>query len=241
LLEAPHVWIAGAFGAPLLALIGALAVACFAKVFCAVFLGSARSQHTDGARECGPSMIGPMAALGTCCTLIGVFPRGIAPVLDHAKNAWAPDFRASASVSSLAPFGWLSFTSLALFALLAAGAAWFGRHASRASPAVTWDCGFVAPSSRMQYTSSSFAELVVGVFAWALRPEVHRPRLAMPFPQASAFSSHVPDTVLDRVVLPASRGVGRVLSWFRWIQHGNVQFYVLYVLATLVLAMLLRR
>jgi hydrogenase-4 component B len=241
LLDAPRVWIAGAFGAPLLALIGALAVACFAKVFSAVFLGSARSQHTDRAKECGPSMTGPMAVLAACCVLIGLFPRGMAPVLDHAKDAWAPDFRATASVSSVAPLAWLSFAAIGLVALLAAGAAWIRQRMPRVSQAVTWDCGFAAPSPRMQYTASSFAELIVGFFGWALRPEVHRPRLATPFPQAAGFSSHVPDAVLERVVLPASRGLGRVFSWFRWIQHGNVHVYLLYVLATLVLAMLFRR
>src|SRR5204862_751306 len=36
-------WLAGALAAPALALIGALAVACFVKVFGAVFLGQARA------------------------------------------------------------------------------------------------------------------------------------------------------------------------------------------------------
>ena len=46
-------WLAGAFGAPALALIGALAVACFAKVFGAVFLGVPRSPAPRGAARVG--------------------------------------------------------------------------------------------------------------------------------------------------------------------------------------------
>src|SRR5262249_56753400 len=50
---------AAAFAAPALALIGALAVACFVKVYGAVFLGTARSDHARHAHESPPTMIGP--------------------------------------------------------------------------------------------------------------------------------------------------------------------------------------
>ena len=93
----------------------------------------------------------------------------------------------------------------------------------------------------MQYTSSSFAESLVGIFSWALRPHV---RLASPaglFPAPGAFESHVADTVLERAILPASRATARVLSWFRWVQRGSVHLYLLYVLAALLLLLLVRR
>jgi hydrogenase-4 component B len=93
----------------------------------------------------------------------------------------------------------------------------------------------------MQYTASSFAEFLVGFFAWALRPRVHPARLTAVFPATEHFQSHVSDTVLERAVLPTSRGVGRVIGWFRWVQHGELQLYLLYVLLAVVLALLLRR
>src|SRR5208337_2773927 len=48
-----------AFAAPALALIGALAVACFVKVFATVFLGSPRSECVVHAHESPWSMLGP--------------------------------------------------------------------------------------------------------------------------------------------------------------------------------------
>ena len=47
-----------AFAAPALALIGALAVACFVKVYGAVFLGTARSEHAQHGHESPVSMLG---------------------------------------------------------------------------------------------------------------------------------------------------------------------------------------
>ena len=66
---------------PALALIGALAVACFVKVYGAVFLGTARSEHARHAHESPPSMLGPMSVLVACCFLIGLAPLLVAPLL----------------------------------------------------------------------------------------------------------------------------------------------------------------
>jgi len=244
LLRASGVWVAGVLGAPALAIIGALAVACFVKVFGAVFLGAPRSGHVRDAREAGASMTAPMLMLGACCIFIGLVPPAIAPALDHAVAAWAPEAtNGEIGLASLAPLGWLSALAITLMALLAGGFALFAARVrpSRAAMAVTWDCGYAAPSSRMQYTASSFAESLVGIFSWALHPRVHPAKPVNIFPRAEHFKSEVPDPVLDRAVLPASHQAGRFLVWFRWVQHGDVQLYIFYVLAALVLTMLLRR
>jgi hydrogenase-4 component B len=52
---------------------------------------------------------------------------------------------------------------------------------------VTWDCGYAAPSPRMQNTSSPFAETFVRMFSWALRPDRHATQLSDPFPPAAAW------------------------------------------------------
>ncbi len=57
-VEAGRFLLAAALAAPALALIGALAVACFVKVFGAVFLGTARSEPAEHARESDMSMFG---------------------------------------------------------------------------------------------------------------------------------------------------------------------------------------
>ena len=88
---AKPVYGAAAFAAPILALIGALAVACFVKVFTTVFLGTARSTHSDHARESTFAMIGPMVVLAACCLTIGLAPQGLPLVLDRSVKAWAPE------------------------------------------------------------------------------------------------------------------------------------------------------
>jgi hydrogenase-4 component B len=239
ILETGQAWIAGALGAPALALIGALAVACFVKVFGAVFLGAPRSEHARGVKDAGFSMTMPMLVLGACCAVIGLAPLTVAPALDRATSAWAPEL-AHSPLASLAPLRELTVTGAALVVLTVAGFSFLSRRRPLAS-SVTWDCGYAAPSARMQYTSSSFADVLVGFFSWALRPRVHTAKLTTLFPREASFHSHIADTVLDRGVLPVSRGTGRVIAWFRWLQQGSVHLYLLYVLVAVVLTLLLRR
>ena len=61
--------------------LGALALACFVKVYGAVFLGTARSEAAEQAHEAPASMIAPMAVLAGCCFVIGLLPVVIVPLL----------------------------------------------------------------------------------------------------------------------------------------------------------------
>ena len=232
-----------AFAAPMLALIGALAVACFVKVFGAVFLGTARSEHARHAHESPPTLLGPMGVLVACCFVIGLAPRLVAPVLGKAVAAWAPELRdPMPHLTTLAPLDWIGVMGLLLLAalLLASLVLWTRLRRSVVEPGVTWGCGYAAPTSRMQYTSSSFAQILVGLFGWVLRPRIKKPADLPLFPRKTSFHSEVLDTVLDEAVLPAFRFGARLLSWFRVFQQGSVQTYLLYIFLTL-LALLLWR
>jgi hypothetical protein len=59
------------------------------------------------------------------------------------------------------------------------------------------------------------------------------------FPAHSEFRQSVPDTVLERLLLPAFIGSGRGMSWFRLLQRGRVQIYLLYVPAIVLILLLL--
>jgi hydrogenase-4 component B len=241
--DIPSPFPGAAFAAPALALIGALAVACFVKVFGAVFLGSPRSEHAEHARESEPSMLLPMAVLAACCVFIGVAPAAIAPALGQAVATWAPEVgRASERLTALAPFGWISAMAGALIAALAVLALWLSRRltATGVTTGPTWGCGYVAPTARMQYTSSSFAQMLVGLFAWALRPRVQQPAPLELFPRETAFHSEVPDTVLDDGVQPAVRFGARVALTFRVFQQGSIQTYLLYIFVALFALLLWR-
>ena len=230
-----------AFAAPALALIGTLAVACFVKVYGVVFLGTARSRHAEQVEESPPTMLVAMSVLVVCCFFIGLAPQCIAPVLGQGIAAWAPEVTdAGSQIVALAPLKRLTVMGLSLIAALLAGAITLSallRHGG-VQRSVTWGCGYMAPTARMQYTSSSFAQMLVGLFSWALRPRVHQPGHLPLFPQQADFHSEVPDTVLDKGVLPVFRFAAWSFSWFRVFQQGNIHTYLLYIFVALIVLLL---
>ena len=226
-----------AFAAAALSLIGALAVACFVKVYGAVFLGVARSNHAVGAHESPPTMIAAMSVLVGCCFFIGLAPSLIAPMLGQGIAAWAAGLENPATrIAELAPLNWITAMGLLLIASLLCGSAllWTLLRRNGVASSGTWGCGYSAPTPRMQYTSSSFAQMLVDLFSWVLRPQVHKPAHLPLFPKHASFHSDVADTVLDEAVLPTLNFGAWLLSWFRVFQQGNIQIYLLYIFIALI-------
>jgi hydrogenase-4 component B len=98
---------------------------------------------------------------------------------------------------------------------------------------VTWDCGYARPTARMQYTGSSFARPLTSMFGGFLRT---RTKVGTPegvFPRHSAMESHPTDLFRDGVFAPLFRGGARALARLRWLQHGRLHLYVLYIALTL--------
>ena len=235
---------AAAFAVPALALMGALAVACFVKVFGAVFLGVSRVAYPHPAHESRWTMLAPLGVLGACCAAIGLLPTHVAPVLERATFIWTG--QTGMDVGLLAQTAALSQIGLAAAVLagtLAAGAVAL-RWRLRSQPlswTETWGCGYTGPTPRMQYTASSFAQFLVTLFSWALKPSLHSPRLTELFPQTARFESHVPEVILDRFVMPVFHFLARILFWARIMQQGSVQIYLVYVFAILVLLLMIYR
>lgn len=233
------------FVAPALALIGALAVACFVKAFGVVFLGDGRSPHTAQAHESGRCMTGPMLVLASGCIAIGTAPWLAAPLLDQAIGAWIPGSatKPPPALATLAPLDWVSLGAVALLGLLVLATFWLRSRLARggATAGPTWDCGYAAPTPRMQYTASSFAQMLDSLFAWVQQPRLHRPPAHQPiFPGRSEFSRHTLDLVLDTVLKPAYRFVARVSSSFRFLQAGNIHAYLFYIVLFLMVLLLWR-
>jgi hydrogenase-4 component B len=219
--------------APCLALVGALAIACFVKVCGVSFLGIARSPEAERAKESPRSMLIPMAALVVACAFIGLAPFLLVPVLDSVLASWGP---ASPSLGSVTSLGFVSMASVAT--VLIAGILALILAAKPARRTITWDCGYARPTSRMQYTASSFARGIVAMFGWVLRPREEIGRLPGHFPEAAEMEGEVDEAVLDRAITPFFRMVERLSRWFHRFQAGIVQQYVLYIFIALALLLL---
>jgi len=182
----------------------------------------------------------PMLILATRCVVLGFAGPVVVPLLKPVAGIFLGDLPGvPESVSRVTDSLWLItgiaagiFGLTALLSLI--------RHrvlAGRSvTETVTWDCGYVAPTPRMQYTASSFADPIVRLFHLVLRT---RQRFTPPtglFPVSSSFSSETPDVYRERMYRPVFSMVESVLARFRWMQHGLLNLYILcLVLALLIL------
>ena len=174
-----------------------------------------------------------MLALGAICVAIGIVPTLLWPAVARAVSVWHP---AWPSLEPPAPLARLGAFQVVLAGAGVAGWAWLARkaRANGLKRVPTWDCGYAAPTARMQYTGGSFAGIVVGWFSWLLAPDRADRRPRGPFPEVARCVERVPDAVLVHGVEPSAARVMRVSTMLRGLQHGRLQFYILYVLAGLV-------
>jgi hypothetical protein len=185
-------------------------------------------------------MLVPMAALAAACVALGLAPAALMPALSRTAAAWARiDAGALAGPAAAAAGSGARVSAVALGLVALAAALWVLRRRrlrdEAGAPAVeTWGCGFAAGSARIQYTGSSFAELLLGRFSWVVSPQAEAHPPAGPFPREAAFRTEVPDPVLDLALAPAARAYGWIAARARGLGFRRVQLQMLLVLATLV-------
>jgi formate hydrogenlyase subunit 3/multisubunit Na+/H+ antiporter MnhD subunit len=233
---------AAALAAPALALVGGLAVACFVKVYGIVFLGVPRSDEHAARHEAGWQMLLPMTLLALLCVIIGLAPALFEGLLQRASLIAVPSVLAGGGqpLAELVPLPMVTIMGGTLLALLALLFFWYRYrlHAAPVGETVTWGCGYQRPMARIQYSASSFAQMLTGLFSFVLKPQVHKPAVVGIFPRRAAFHSHVPESVLELVYIPALERLYERFIPIRRLQNGVLQQYVLYMLITLLVLLM---
>ena len=215
-----------------LALIGALALACFAKVGGAVFLGQARTAPAREGGEARAGLLVPMFALAAACVAIGGAPVVVVGPALRVGATIAGGGAAGAAAAVGPALGRISLLALLLVTL--AWGLWWWRERLLArrirGAAETWGCGYARPDPRMQYTAASFAAPLAAAYGPVAGVEVVR--------EPDRFHTRPRELVLDHLAIPFW---GRVRGWavkLHPIQHGRLWAYILYLLGTLLLLLL---
>ncbi len=222
-----------------MALIGGLAVACFARAFGIVFLGTPRVSLPERATDPGLLMKVPLVLLAAACPTIGFLSPWVVPRLGASVGRLQAVSEAAARGVLDDAGTWLAgFAACAALVLAVALLLALLRKRLLASrdmrEAATWDCGYAAPTARMQYTASSFADPLTRLFQPVLRTHG---RTALPpglFPRDASFQTETPDAARQQLYAPLFAAAQRAASRVRGMQQGRLQLYVLYVALTLV-------
>lgn len=227
--------------APVLALVGGLAVITFTKLYGSVFLGTPRSSAAAHPHEAGGTMLLPMAFFAALCLLIGVVPQLALRLVLPAAQYFYPQLSLttvpaeySAILGKLSLFVVLLLTAVALVALF-----WKWRlNLGRVSYTTTWGCGYQRGTARVQYGATAFSEFAVSVFNGIIRQKIEKPELSGLFPGKARCSDIPTETLLEKVIIPLFTLAGVSFAFLRRLQHGRMHVYMIYIFATLFILML---
>jgi formate hydrogenlyase subunit 3/multisubunit Na+/H+ antiporter MnhD subunit len=237
--------------AAMLALTGALAAACFVKVYGVSFLGQPRTRRVRHAHEAPWGMLVAQGFLAALCFVFGVLPTTTVEGLSRVTEALTGEVLASATQE-----GWLWLTpvapevasysaplvSLGVGIALGAWALVYILLRPRRSTAPVprrdaWECGFGPLSSRMQYTSTAFAMPIREIF----RPlfKIHEESVREMDPKLPTrplelrYLFHADDLSAELFYRPVERWAMAASRLAARIQTGHLRHYLAYSFFTL--------
>ncbi|GIW03517.1 MAG: hydrogenase 4 subunit B [Thermomicrobiales bacterium] len=241
-----------ATAAAALALTGALAIACFVRMFGVGFLAQPQSQRAQDAHEVPGTMIGAMGLLATGCIVLGLAPglalRLLRPVSQQLlgnivqspvglRQAFATSQGDSAYLPIMVAAGFLAIGLVPWLIARVIG----GPVRQRRAP--TWVCG-VRLEPGMQYSATAFAKPIRLIFQAVIRPQrtIHLERPASQYVVSTIRYDEWLTAVYERHLYE------RVTRWLvsashraRQVQSGSLRTYLTYMFITLVLALLVAR
>ncbi|WP_296767822.1 hydrogenase 4 subunit B [Thiobacillus sp.] len=228
------------------ALAAALAAYVMVKFYGVIFLGQPRDPALQHAHEASwPERLG-MLWLAGACILLGLFPtlviQWLEPVvlmltgqrLSGISN-WLLLTPVSAERASYAPLIFLAGVT----AVVALTYLWVRRvYHGRVRRSEPWDCGYPEQNTRMQDSAEGFGQPIRQIFEVFMRVERETPD---PFDH----HPHYHGDSRDKLWLLIYQPIADLTAWLSMqaarLQHGRIQWYLIYSFVTLIFLLVLTR
>jgi formate hydrogenlyase subunit 3/multisubunit Na+/H+ antiporter MnhD subunit len=225
-----------------LALIGGLAMLCFTKAFGAVFLGTGRSNLQDTPAEATFGKLIPMYAVVMLIMAIGLFPKIFVMALSEPLNLFTHLTANNISGEIIPLTGTMSMIGLcsAIFLGLAGLIFFVRKRITSNKPQtmnVTWGCGYIAPSPKMQYTASSFIRAYRKLAEPLFSIHKNKKEITGVFPKTGGQETHPYDKAEEWFIDYPLLRLKKFFNRFTFLQNGNLQFYILYGMVFILLVL----
>ncbi|GAX89840.1 hydrogenase 4 subunit B [Effusibacillus lacus] len=237
----------GGLSVAALGLTGAFVAGGIVKHFGTAFLAMPRTKNAEEAREVPVPMRLGMIILASGSLVLGIWP-GIALRVTEDIVAGYFDTKITGNVIFYVPFAGLTGEALSLGAVLLAFLAllllslvflriWVGK--SRNQIDETWNCGGPLQPS-MEYTGTSYSHPVLMIFKWLYRPrrQVQVRGEYVYYPKRIHHRLQVHSVIESNLYRPLVHIAVFLSQRVRSIQSGNLQSYLAYMIATLILLLL---
>jgi hydrogenase-4 component B len=214
-----------------LALIGGMALLCFTKAFGIIFLGDTRSIVEHEIKEAEPSKLFPGYLIALFITIIGLFPQIFIRLLENPVSLFISgmegDFQISGMINNLQSISlvaWAFLLSIVLIRVIKYMAA--RNKISEINS--TWNCGYGAPNSKMQYTASSYVRSYRKLIGPILQMNKKEEDIEGVFSEPIHSQTHPYDKTEIFFIDKPLRLMNKIMARLRFIQNGNIRYYILY-------------
>lgn len=231
---------------------GGLAAACFVKAFAITFLAKPRSKEAEGARESPLVMQISMGILAILCLALGIFAGWITSELTGIAQTLGSLQHYTSIVTTPQLYGLTvrgGFAGINSFSVLMALIGVFilvvsvvyikTRHQG-AKRVDTWDCGAPPLTVRAEITATAFSRSIISIFSGILKPTKHHSIEyrevddSKYFPHSKTVTLGVPNLYEQYLYNPLHHLITSISKQTRFVQSGNINQYLLYILITVV-------
>ena len=218
-----------------LSVIGGLSILTFTKTFGTIFLGNQRQPLAHKPHEVSSIMLVPQYIIIVLMLSVSLFPQIYLGVIGNILTGFTKN--------TVVPMPW-EFTGyisimrdISLYSLLfiaITGTFWGIRvFIMRGRPQITgptWGCGYTAPTSKIQYTAKSFSKSLSKMFNFIVieRKQYEELKKGEIFPKNKKYVSHYHDFFEFRFIHVVTNQLVYAANYFKFIQNGRIQSYVLY-------------
>lgn len=216
-----------------LATIGGLAMLCFTKAFGVVFLGNARHKFPHEIKEAPFIQLIPLYIIVLFIVLIGIVPQIFLKILSQPVNLMVGNKHIFSTIfqgKSFEAMQTISWTSWG-FILLVAALFFLRKFIMRkrtVQVSSTWGCGYAVPSSKLQYTASSFVRSYSKLFKIGLLFVKKEKEIHGIFPSKGHYETHAFDQIEKWLIDAPLRAYKSLMNRFLFLNNGRLQVYILY-------------
>lgn len=233
------------FSLAALALIGGISMLTFTKGFGTIFLGNPRARLHQQPQEVSMGMRLPQYFILVIMVSIGLFPQFYFSTVNDIISDFIPAASSGKllipvslmnSIAGTGKSAMLFIVLLILIYLLRKNISL--KHGSLTGP--TWGCGYAAPTPKMQYTGKSFSKSLGKLLNLVvLENKKYKELTALEiFPKGRKYASHYNDLFVIKIFNAIVDRLLFSMNYFKFIQNGKIQMYILYGIFFIVLVFL---
>ncbi len=218
-----------------ISMIGGISILTFTKTFGTIFLGSAREKMHHKPQEVSYLMLIPQYFIIAAMLSVSFVPlfyiKPISKIL-HGLFSHFEISEPSAFLSyseNLSKISIYSTLFIGIIVLVWTIRLYVVRNKSKKMEP-TWGCSYTAPNTRMQYTGKSFSKPLGKIFSFLLieRKQFHEIDNGEIFPVSRKYATFYHDFFETRIIDRITQRIIYAVNYFKFIQNGRMQSYVLY-------------